>query len=261
MADESLKSNGNIRLRFYPGDTPFVNPNWPTVAELNAGIRLEDATKWDNFEVGVQASGTGSNPPISAKANVASRTESNYGGTLSIGYPGTYDDNGNDASAIYDLLDGAVDGYVSGWFVKSIDGEIGDPSQPAANFSFGNGDLITVMKLHTQNWEDMTEGDDPFYWTQNWLRNGFLAVNTVASTGTPVLNVTGDNAISVGETVLLEAEVNGRNWRTGARWISSDPAVARVVNGVLTGVSAGSATITASLPNSTVTDTLSVTVS
>lgn len=261
MADESMKSNGNIRLRFYPGANPFANPQTPTVAELNSGIRLEDAVKWENFEFGVQASGTGSNPPISAKANVASRTESNYGGTISIGYPGTYDDAGNDASNIYDLLDGQVDGYVSGWFAKSIDGEIGDPNQPDADFSFADGDLVSLFKVHTQNWEDTTEGDDPFYWTQNWMRNGVLVVNTVASATAPSLDVIGVASLSVGETSVFEAEFNGRNWRTGARWSSSDPDVAMVVNGVVTGVAAGTATISATIPGTAVTDSVTVTVS
>lgn len=261
MTDESMKSNGNIRVRFYPGDAPFANPNAPTVAELNAGTPLELATKWENFELGVQASGTSSNPPIAAKANVASRTDSNYGGTLSIGYPGTYDDAGNDLSNIYDVLDGQTDGYVSGWFAKSIDGEIGDPGQPSSDFSFANGDLVTLMKVHTQSWEDMTEGDDPFYWTQNWMRNGKLVVNTVASTSAPVLDVIGSTSLAVGDVEVFEATVNGRNWRTGAQWSSSNPSVAEVVNGVVRAVSAGTATISALFPTTNISDSVTVTVS
>lgn len=260
MVDTRYASNGNVRLRWYPANA-FANYKWPTVAELNAGLRLEDAVPWDGFEAGVQASDTSSNPPLSAKSVVDTRGTSNYGGTIPIWYPGYYDDPSNQLSLIYDALD---EPRTPGYIVMSIDGEIGEAGQPADTFAFAAGDLLTVMKVTTDSWEDMTEGDDPFYYTVGLLRDGGLAHYTVASTAAPAVVIPTALAISVGDSEVLPATVNARNYNGGLNWSTSAPAVATVSEyGVVTGVSAGAATITASIPgtNTPVTDTTAVTVS
>lgn len=72
-----------------------------------------------------------------------------------------------------------------------------------------------------------------------------------------------DTALAVGDTVQAAAVVAPVGAPSGITWITSAPAVATVnQNGVITAVSAGTATITArSTADSTKTDTLSVTVS
>lgn len=264
MVDTTFVSNGNVRLRVYPTNA-FANWRWPTVAELNAGLRLEDAVPWDGFDFGVQASDTSSAPPLSAKSTVDTRSTSNYGGSIPFWYPGYYDDNQNQLSLIYDFFN--PDGYERPicYIVMSVDGEIGEAGQPSDDFSFANGDLVSVFRVQADAWEDMTEGDDPFYYTLNFLRNGALAHYTVASTSAPVLAITpGSLTGAAGGKDRLAATVNGRPFTGGVVWSTDDPDVATVSDfGVVSYVANGPADITASLPGTTVavTDTITATVS
>lgn len=262
MADEKYYGNGNVRLRVYPPNG-FTNFRWPTVAEMNAGQRLEDVVPWENFDFGVQASDTSANPPLSAKAVVDSRSMNNYGGNISFWYPGYYDDPSNDLSNVYDFFAPGEYERPACIIALSVDGEIGEPGQPAADFSFANGDYVSLFRVRADAWDDMTEGDDPFYYTLNFIRNGGLAHYTVVSTAAPVVAVTLATAGAVGTPVKATATVNGRDYSHGVRWSTSDPAVATVSNaGVVSYLTAGSATITATLPNiAGVSDSETVTVS
>lgn len=261
--DQKMQSRGNIRLRVYPPNG-FANYRWPTVAELNAGLRLEDAVPWEDFDFGMQASETSDTPPISAKSSVQNRSTANYGGTIPFWYPGYYDDAQNQLSLIYDTIVPDADGYDRPvlYISMSIDGEIGEPGQPADDFSFADGDFVSIFRVQADAWTDMTEGDDPFYYTINFLRNGQVAHYTVASTAAPTLLVTPTTLGSApGDHDLLSAAVNGRPFNAGVTWSTSDPAVATVSQyGVVTSVAAGTATITQSLRGAAATDTVAVTV-
>lgn len=249
MVDISLKSKGNVRFRFYP-DNAFANFNWPTVAELNAGQELEGVTDWDNFEIGAQASETTDRVPIKAKAAVARRAAANYGGTASFYYPGYKADTTNLAALVYALMKKI---NVNGYLVTSIDGEIGESGQPAASMAFANGDYVSVLRVVTDEWDDSITGEELFYYTRTFLKNGGLAIYTVASTAAPVLALTGTApATAVGSKGFVTATVNGRDFTRGVRYSSSAPNLVRVsATGILTRVAAGTATITATLPNAT----------
>lgn len=249
MVDIQLKSMGNVRFRWY-SNTAFANYRWPTVAELNAGQELEQVTLWDNFEIGAQASETSDAVPIAAKANVVRRAGANYGGGASFWYPGFRADMTNAAALVYAALKNV---HTPGFLVTSVDGEIGDAGQPNANFTFANGDYLSVFKVMTDEWEDMITGEDPFYYTRNFLKNGGLAVYTVASTAAPVLAVTGTGpGATVGAVGSVSATVNGRDFTRGVRWTSSAPQFVTVSStGILKRVAAGAATITGTLPGTT----------
>jgi hypothetical protein len=265
MTDIKYQSRGSIRLRVYPSNG-FANYRWPTVTEMNAGLRLEDAVPWDGFDFGVQASDTSDSPPIGAKSSVQSRAASNYGGSIPFWYPGYYDDAANQLSLIYDTFVPDDDGYDRPvvYVAMSIDGEIGEAGQPADTMAFANGDFTSIFRVQADAWDDMTEGDDPFYYTLNFLRNGAMAHYTVVSTAAPVLVIPTTLASGVGDVDLLAATVNGRPYNGGVTWSTSDADVATVSPyGVVTSIATGSATITGTLRYSTgpVTDTTAVTVS
>lgn len=250
MVDAVLKSMGNVRYRWHPGNA-FANAYWPTVAEMNAGQELEQVTLWDNFEVGAQASETTDAVPIAAKTSVARRAGANYGGSSSFYYPGFRDDLTNAAALVYAALKGVnTPGYLS----LSVDGEIGDAGQPNANMTFANGDYVSIFKVMTDEWDDMITGEDPFYYTRNFVKNGVIAPYTVVSTGTPVLLVTGTGpGATVGAIGSVSATVNGRDYTRGVRWSSSAPQFVTVSKtGILKRVAAGAATITGTLPGTSV---------
>ena len=260
MVDTRLNSMGNVRFRWYDS-TAFANLRWPLVTELNSGQELEQVTLWDNFEVGAQASETADAVPIGAKANVVRRAAANYGGTASFWYPGYRADLTNAAALVYAALkDLNTDGYIA----LSVDGDIGEAGQPAANMTFANGDLVTVMRVVTDEWDDMITGEDPFYYTRTFLKAGGFAPYTVASTGAPVLTVTiDDDAGAAGDLRFVTGEINDRDWTRGLVWSTSDDSVATVsATGVVTFLTDGTADITATIPgaNPAVSQSVTVTV-
>lgn len=260
MVDTRLKSMGNVRFRWY-ADGSFANLRWPTVAELNAGQELEQVTLWDNFDVGIQASDTSDAVPIAAKANVVRRAGANYGGNASFWYPGFRADITNAAALVYSAL---KEIHTPGYVVTSVDGEIGEPGQPAADFTFANGDYLTLLKVITDEWDDSIVGEDPFFYTRNFLKAGGLASYTVASTTAPVIALTGTGLTGAPGTLgFASATVNGRDYTRGMNYVSSAPAIATVsATGVIKKIAAGTASITATLPGSSATSTpLSVVVS
>jgi len=260
MVDTRLKSMGNVRYRFYP-DGAFANFRWPTVAEMNAGLELEQVTLWDNFEVGAQASETSDAVPIGAKANVVRRGAANYGGQSSFWYPGYRDDMTNAAALVYLAFKNL---HTPGFLALSVDGEIGASGQPASNMTFANGDYVTIMKIVTDEWDDSITGEDAFYYTRNFLKAGGFAPYTVVSTAAPVVAVEVATASgAVASKTFVSAKINGRDWTRGVRWTTSAPNIATVsATSVVTRKAIGTATITATVPgtNPAVTGTGTVTV-
>jgi hypothetical protein len=260
MTDERLPSKGNVRFRFYP-EGAFANAYWPLVSELNAGQELEACTLWDSFEVGSQASGTSDTSSIKAKSAVSKRAAAEYGGSASFWYPGDSGDMQNLASVVYDIM---KEVNQPGYLVTSVDGEIGESGQPDIDFTFSDGDFVSVFKIITDEWTDAITGEEAFYYTRNFLKNGFVRTYTVASLSAPAMIASiADPALSVGDVSSVDVDVNNRNWTRGANFKTSDPAIVTVSpSGVVKAVSAGSATVTVELPGTSplVTRTVAITV-
>lgn len=260
MTDTKLQSMGNVRFRWY-ADGSFSNFRYPTVAELNAGLELEAVTLWDNFEIGAQASETSDAMPIKAKATVARRGAANFGGSASFWYPGVKGDLDNAAALAYAAF---KEINTPGFVAISVDGEIGEAGQPANDLSFAAGDYVSILKVITDEWDDMITGEDAFYYTRNFLKNGGLSIYTVAGAGAPAIVASpATMAGTAGGIDFISTTLNGRDWTRGVTYSSSDETVATVsTTGVVKFIAAGSATITATLPGATTstTDTVAVTV-
>lgn len=260
MTDLRLQSKGNVRFKWYePGS--FANPYWPTVAELNSGQDLEGITLWDSFEVGAQASETSDAAPIKAKSAVARRAAAQYGGNASFWYAGYAIDMANLASLVYAIF---REVHRPGFLAVSIDGDIGEAGQPADDYLFAHGDYLSLYGVVTDEWSDSIVGEEDFYYTRNFLKNGFMRTYTVASTSAPVLTVSEIGAASaVGDVGGIVALVNGRDWTRGCQYISSDvETVLATPSGAYRLEASGSADITVSLPRATpaVTETVAITV-
>jgi hypothetical protein len=133
-----------------------------------------------------------------------------------------------------------------------------DGEQAAA--AAANGELVHVFKVLTDGYAESIVGEEAFRYTITFLPQGDLAVRTVVGGTTPVIAST--LAISVGDSEPLSATVGGRVYTNGVAWSSSDPTKASVSSaGVVTGVAAGSATISATYEATGNSDTCAVTVS
>ena len=249
MTDIKVPSSGNIRV-WWALENAFSNWQAPTQTELRACLDISDSISWNDFDFGLQASNTIDDPAITAIGKVSDRGAAQFGGGLSFYYPGAFGDASNDYSLTYDALDQP---RTRGFLVIRIDGE---ESSALAN----TGDLVHVFRVMTDGYAESITGEEAFRYTITFLSQGDLAVRTVLGGGTVVTPAT--LAVAAGAKAALTATVGGRTYTNGVKWTTSNPAKATVSSaGIVTGVAAGSATITATFEATGGTDTTAVTVS
>jgi Bacterial Ig-like domain (group 2) len=248
MTDIKVPASGNIRV-WWALPNAFTDYKVPTAAEINASLDISDAISWNDFDFNLETSNQIDDPAITAIGKVIDRGYTNFGGSLSLYYPGGFDDATSTYSLAYDALDAP---RTLGYVVMRMDGA--ESSDQAAN-----GDLVHVFKVMTDGYAESITGEEAFRYTVTMLPQGDFAVRTVVGGG----NVTGVDAtlaLNAGNVGVLVGLWGGRNYTNGLEWTSSDTAKATVRAGVVTAVAAGSATITATAPNGQ-TDTCAVTVS
>lgn len=249
MTDIKVPASGNIRV-WWALPNAFANWEAPTAAEINASLDISDAISWNDFDFGLQASNLIEDPAITALGRVEDRGAVQYGGGISLYYPRDFDDASSTYSLAYDALDQP---RTQGYLVIRIDGE---ESTPLAE----NGDLVHVAKVLTDGYAETITGEEAFRYTITLLSQGDIAVRTVVGGTAPVVDAT--LAVAVGDSSRLTATVGGRNYTNGVKWATDDATVATVSTaGVVTGVAAGTANITATYEATGSSDTCVVTVS
>lgn len=249
MTDVKVPASGNIRV-WWALPNAFSNWEAPTAAEINASLDISDSISWNDFGFALEASNTIDDPAITAIGKVSDRGAAQFGGTISFYYPGAFGDASNDYSVTYDALDQP---RTTGFLVVRVDGE--RPTAAAAT-----GQLVHVFKVMTDGYAETIVGEEAFRYTITFLSQGDLAVRAVVGGGTVVTPST--LAVAVGAAAPLTATVGGRTYTNGVKWTSSDVTKATVSSaGIVTGVAAGSATITATYEATAGTDTTAVTVS
>jgi hypothetical protein len=263
MTDVRLPASGNIKVRWH-ADNAFANPARPTPTEVNAGLKLENVISWQDYDFGIKASNTNSDPALSAKSNVSDRGAIQYNGGMSFYLPADYTDMSNENAVVHAAL---KEPRTNGWITVQIDGELSETNTPTyaggLTQQAANGDLIHVFKVMTAGYANAITGEEAFRETVTFLPQGEAYINAVVSTTTPTVVVTPATATPApGDVVQLAATVNGRAFTRGVRWSSSDTDVATVSqNGVVTivGDDTDTATITATYLGATADATLTVT--
>jgi hypothetical protein len=248
MTDVKVPASGNIRV-WWALPNAFANYEVPTASEINACLDISDAISWNDFDFNLEASNQIDDPAITAIGKVIDRGYTNFGGSLSLYYPRSFDDATSTYSLAYDALDAP---RTLGYIVMRIDGA--ESTDQATN-----GDLVHCFKVMTDGYAESITGEEAFRYTVTMLPQGDYVVRTVVGGG----NVTGVDAtlaLNAGNVGVLKGLWGGRNYTNGLEWTSSDTAKATGRAGVVTAVAAGSATITATAPNGQ-TDTCAVTVS
>ncbi len=250
MTDVKVPSSGNIRV-WWALPNAFSNFAAPTAAEINACLDVSDSISWNDFDFGLQASNTIDDPAITAIGKVSDRGAAQFGGGVSFYYPGAFGDASNEYANTYDAMDQP---RTLGFLVVRIDGD--KTATPAA----ANGQMVSIYKVMTDAYAEVITGEEAFRYTITFLPQGDLAVRTVVGATTPITAST--LAVAVGASEPLSATVGGRVYTNGVKWTTSDATKATVSSaGIVTGVAAGSATITATYEATGNTDTTSVTVS
>lgn len=247
MVDTRYPVSGSIRAWWTPVNG-FANWKAPTAAELAASLDISDAISWNDKDFGIQASNTVNDPAITAKGNTATRGAAQYGGSFSFYYPGAFGDNSNLYSVVWDALRlPATAGYITvrvdGLELSQTAGTAAQPgTDPAA------GDLVSVFRVETAGYAEQITGEEAFRYTVSFLPKGQVkTLAVVRASATPAVPVvTGPSAVTVGDAIVLDATLVGRKYTRGLKWSSSDTTKATVSrNGVVTGLAAGTANITA----------------
>lgn len=261
MTDVRLPASGNIMLRWHPANA-FANPERPTPAEINAGLKLGDAVSWNDMSFGIEASSTINDPAITAKSTVSDRGAMQYGGSLSFYYPRDFEDADNIYKVVYDAMKvPRTEGFLS----MSVDGELSDTNTPlytgGATQTAVAGDFVSTFKVMTAGYGESITGEEAFRYTVTFLPQGEASVYTVIGT-TSVVEITPATVSgAAGDVEVLTATVDGRNYTRGLRWSSSNSSVASVSqNGIVTLNATGSATITAAFEQGGTSDTATITV-
>ena len=249
MTDVKVPASGNIRV-WWGATNAFSDYANPTAAEINACLDISNAISWNDFDFNMAASNQLEDPAITASGKTYDRGFANWGGTISLYYPESFDDATSEYSLAYDALDAP---RTSGYIVMRIDGE-------ESSTSAANGDQVHVLKVMTDGYAESVTGEEAFRYSVTLLPQGDYAVRTVVGGGSVVLS-DATLSTSAGDVDELTATWGGRNYTNGLTWTTDDASVATVSKaGVVTSVASGSATITATAPDGS-DDTCDVTVS
>lgn len=258
-----LPSNTFTALFMSPGASGalgITNIDEPLAAELNntggtSGMyNISDATSWNDFEFGTQASETTSQPALSEATTAEEFGISNFGGTASHYYPLEYDDNSNLHSIVYDMVKTpgtALDAALR------IDGDI-DSNDAAAD-----GQFVSTYRVQSEaETNPFTPGESKRY-TKGYIPRGefshFTPVGDHAITTIPATTATPEP----GAKGRFRALQQSRDVTNRLRWSTSNPDVIQVYPGgayEVTGADEATATITVTDDGTGDTKTIAITV-
>lgn len=251
MVDTKVFAAGRVSVWWVP-DGGFADINAPTASEINAGVPLSDAIAWENYELAASESDDIDDRSLMDLGNATSRGAAQFGGTLSF----FRDLNSNDLSSPYvQAFEAFRTPRAYGYLVTRVLWNVKGEQTPAAS-----GEDVSVFRFVADSFIDDTEGDDSVKFTVNFLPQGQLAVYTKVAGETLGLSEP-SFSMSTGDVEKVNALVDAMDVSVGTRWTSDDTAIASVSNfGVITAVSAGTATITADYPAGGTPATVEVTV-
>lgn len=226
----------------------------PTVAESNALHNASSSARWDGYDLGMEASDQVDDRSLADDAGYQERGFDQFGGSVTYFWPSDLDD--------------ATDPYTRTW---NLVNQPGDPivalervAQAKASTPYVAGDWINVYRLETAGFNPDTEGDGGYAYDIAYLSKGDVYPYTLVKAASPAAVVTarvGSGNLAVGGHDVIRATLYGKLINTNATWVSSDTTKVSVSEmGVITGIAAGTATITATHPSGTVSTGISITV-
>lgn len=256
MADERFTSNGNVTVWLVPANG-IADYRSPTAVEINAGLDITPSLAWDGTTFPTASdSDDVDDRSLRDRGNATTRGVASYEAVLNFFYPKDTLDTASDYGKAYQMLRvPRVPVYVVTRVSQSPEGDHKDAEA---------GEWISVYRFLSDGWTDDIEGDDSNKYSIGMLTQGEIAVYTQVKNATPVVvtNKSSGASTTVGGHIVLAATLGGKRATQTVEWKSDDTSVATVSqNGIVTGVSAGSADITASHPAASAPSTaLSITV-
>lgn len=251
MADQKISANGNVDIWLVPV-AGIADYRSPTAAEINAGLRVTPAIAWDGTTF---PTSTGSDDiddrSLEDKGNATTRGAAQFEGTLNFFYPKDLNESLTDYGKAFTFLRvPRVPVYVVTRVLQRTSGV----ATPAAA-----GEWISVYRFLTDGWTDDIAEDDSYKYAISLLTQGDVSVYTQVKNATPATIAPLTASVAVGAHAVIRATLGGKRATQVVEWKSSNPAIATVSqNGVVTGVAAGTANITATHPAASAVSTASV---
>lgn len=252
-----LISDRHLGVWYAPtsGVTGVQDPGEPDQAEIRAMQNAAPSISWNDWDFGMQESETTNDPSLADDSTYEDYGQINYGGSVSHYYPQDYDDNSNNHSLVYDMIDQprtAID------VVTRLDGAKNNVTDLPSD-----GDFVSVFRTMTDSWEDSDQGADAIRYTTGFLSQGVVAVDTVVGTHTLTAIPPASDPWDAGNKARLRVSVQDRDYTNALEFSSDDPEVVQVYPGgfyEVTGSASDTADITISDKAAGTTTTVSVTV-
>ena len=244
--DQKIAANGNVQIWLVP-TTGIADYRSPSAAEINAGVNVTSAIAWEGTTIPTATeSDDVDDRSLLDKGNASTRGAAQFEAALNFFHPKNHLDLTDLYAEVYDLL--RIPRVPLYAVVRVLQAPEGIATPAAA------GEWVSVFRFLTDSWIDDISEDDSYKYAIGFLTQGELAVYTQVKNATPVAvtNASGSGAISVDDHLVLRATLGGKRATQVVTWATSNPAVASVSpNGIVTGVSAGTADITATHPAAT----------
>lgn len=256
MANTKILADGNGLTVWFALPGYAADPANPTAAEINASLDITCAIAWEGWSFGAQQSNQNSDPAMCDVGDVQTRGFAQFGGDISFFYPYDYTDASNPLVDVFLALE---DQWTEGYIIIRADGVKTTSGQVVADKPAVDGDFVSIYKVLNDASNDNDTGELSYKYSWTFLAQGSLWVNAIvgsatvstpAPIGTPDYSVGGKTPLSAYFTGRQLASVTGE-WSGTPSWFdweSSDPSAAVDRNGVVTGISAGTAEITATDP-------------
>lgn len=224
----------------------------PPLATLNAGVQLSPAIAWQDFTLGATDSDDVDDRAIVDPANYSSRGFANFEATLSFF---------RDAN-----LADSTSSYVQAWNAFKVPRTTGylviRVAEQKWDTAWAVGDRVSVFRFIADTIIDDVSGDDAVKFTVNFLPQGLLYPYTRVGGAGTITGVAPTNTLTIGTSKVITPIIATKDARAISTFSSSDTTKVRVTtNGVITGVAAGTSTITVNHPSATAAVTQVVTVS
>ena len=244
MADQKVTSNGNVEVWAIPVAS-VANINSPTAAEINAGIYLADTIAWGSTTYPSNAASNDvDDRSLRDKGNAKSRGFGQFAATLTLYRPLPGDTTSLAAIAWAFFKTPRVDTIL---VTRVLQGTEGVYTAAVA------GQWISAYQFITDTVNDNTAGEDSYKYEVKFLPQGSFAVNTQVKNATAVSLAPLTLAVTVtGPGKPVRATLGGSRATQAVVWASNAPNIATVsANGVVKGISAGTANITATHASAT----------